>query len=99
MKRSKNIVTEQDITGPVCLHLRQSLGMSQTDFWGAVGWTQTAGSRHELGKHAIQRPVRILIYLTYVAKVKVDASTEEGVMALYRLAELQQADQSKKDEA
>ena len=92
-----NIVTEKDITGPVCLKLRQSLGMSQTDFWRAVGWSQTAGSRHELGKHPIQTPVRILIYLIYVAKVKIDASTEEGVMELYRLAELQRAEQTKNE--
>ena len=86
------IKTEADITGPMCREMRKALGLSQTEFWASVGSAQNVASRYELGKHPLSRSTRILIYLVYVAGVKVDASSRKGAVELYRLAELQRVD-------
>lgn len=88
----KKIKTEAEITGPMCREMRKALGLSQTEFWASVGSAQHVSSRYELGKHPMSRATRILVYLLYVAGVKVDASSRKGAVELYRLAELQRID-------
>lgn len=46
--------------------------LSQHEYWGRVGVTQTAGSRYENGAH-IPLPIVVLAHLIYVQKLDVDA--------------------------
>jgi transcriptional regulator with XRE-family HTH domain len=87
------ILTEKDIDGTCARELRVRLGLTQPEFWGAVGLTQSGGCRYEKGG-SIPRPYRILIFLVHVAGLNIDVSTREGAGATKALAELQK-DQSK----
>lgn len=46
------------------VQIRKRLGLSQTEFWGRVGISQTAGSRYEGGRN-VPEPVAKLISLAY----------------------------------
>ena len=48
--------------------LRKKLGLNQKDFWGAIGVTQSGGSRYESGANM---PVQAneLLRLVYIEKV------------------------------
>lgn len=48
--------------------LRKQLYMNQKDFWGAIGVTQSAGSRYESGK-SIPQPVSELLRLVYLEQL------------------------------
>ncbi|SFI30804.1 DNA-binding transcriptional regulator [Nitrosomonas sp. Nm34] len=48
--------------------LRLKFGLSQKEFWNAVGITQTGGSRYESGR-SMPKPVRELVRLIYVEEV------------------------------
>lgn len=52
--------------------LRVTLDLSQTEFWGRLGITQSAGSRYESGRNPC-RPVAVLAHLVYVKKQEIDA--------------------------
>ncbi|GJH00258.1 DNA-binding transcriptional regulator [Paraburkholderia terrae] len=82
------ILTEKDIDGTCARELRKRLGMTQPDFWGAVGLTQSGGCRYEKGG-SIPRPYRILIFLVHVARLTIDVTSKEGAGATIALAELQ----------
>lgn len=91
-----NIRTEHDIDGETVVQLRKSLGLSQSEFWGRIGLSQSAGSVMELtdasrrGGRAglIQRPYQKLIFLEYVAGISVDASTVESAEKVMALGEI-----------
>lgn len=83
-----NVTSEKDITGQVAKALREQAGMTQKSFWNSLGLTQSGGSRYEQG-HPLPRPIRILIYTMYVAGLRVDASSKDGVDRLSRLSQLQ----------
>lgn len=42
---------------------RKALGMSQIDFWGQLGTTQSAGSRYESGRNIPQTMAILLLLL------------------------------------
>jgi DNA-binding transcriptional regulator YiaG len=44
--------------------LRQKLGLTQADFWAALGVSQSTGCRYEAGRK-LPRPVQRLYMLTY----------------------------------
>lgn len=44
--------------------LRISLGLSQTEFWGRIGVSQTSGSRYESYRE-LPEPITILIDMAY----------------------------------
>ena len=48
--------------------IRDKLGMNQTEFWSALGITQSGGSRYESGR-SMPRPVRELMRLVYIERV------------------------------
>ena len=52
------------MTGEQLLALRKSKRLNQTQFWGNIGLTQSAGSRYESGR-GIPKPVEILVQLIY----------------------------------
>lgn len=83
-----NIKTEKDITGAAAKALREQAGETQTAFWRSVGLTQSGGSRYE-GGQTIPKPVRMLIFIRYVAGLKMDLSSPEGAEQIVRLANLQ----------
>ena len=82
------MLTEQDVTGPIARKLRESAGLTQTAFWGALGVTQSVGCRYEMDVH-IPRAVRILLVATYIGGVTIDTGTAEGVAELARLGAIQ----------
>ena len=48
--------------------IRKKLGLNQNDFWGAIGVTQSGGSRYESGGNM---PVQVneLLRLVYIEKI------------------------------
>lgn len=88
-----NITTEQQIDGQAAKILREKAGQSQRAFWGAYGMTQSCGCRYE-GGAVIPTPIRTLIFLTHVAGLDIDASSEEGAASLMRLAQLQASERA-----
>ena len=44
--------------------LRKKLGLSQTEFWGRVGCTQSCASRYESGR-TVPRAVQSLLRIAY----------------------------------
>src|SRR5690606_30740935 len=74
------IKSEQDITGQVAAELRKAAGLKQVEFWSSVGYKHAgAGYTFENSRRAlgIPKPVRILIFLKYVAGLPIDVSTAE----------------------
>lgn len=45
--------------------LRAKKGLTQAEFWNAIGCTQSAGSRYESGR-AVPKPTRALIHIVHV---------------------------------
>ena len=45
--------------------VRRKLNLNQSEFWGAIGVTQSGGSRYESGRN-MPRPVRELLRLVHV---------------------------------
>ncbi len=48
--------------------IRKKTGMNQTEFWGAIGVTQSGGCRYEKGRN-MPKPVRELLRLVHVEKL------------------------------
>lgn len=89
----EEVKTEQDINGAVARAMRTSLKLSQPKFWGPVGVTQSHGSLFETARsQRLTKPIRILLFARYFAKLDIDASTEQGAAGLVRLAHLQAAE-------
>ena len=85
-------ITEDQMTGLQARQLRESLGLSQKEFWGAVGVLQSVGARYETGSAhipRIPRAVRILLVANYIAGLRIDASTQAGVEELVQHAAIQ----------
>lgn len=91
------IKTEKDITGEVAKQLREKAGETQAVFWKAVGLTQSGGSRYESGL-TIPKPVRQLLYIRYVAGLKLDTTTTEGCERIKRLSDLAASELAPKKE-
>lgn len=58
--------------------LRRIMGLNQSDFWNAVGATQSAGSRYESGRRTPQ-PVLDLIRVVHVEGIKIAKLKREHV--------------------
>lgn len=72
---------------PDLLALRRACGLTQREFWGKVGITQSGGSRYEHGQR-MARPVALLIDLLYVRAIDTAKLHGEEIRVL---AGLQQA--------
>ena len=64
-KHNKAITQAPRLTGEQVLKLRKVLGMSQLDFWSAIGTTQSGGSRYETGR-TIPLETEILVRFVYL---------------------------------
>lgn len=84
------ITTERDIDGAVARTLRKHDGLSQSKFWSEIGITQSGGCRYESG-NPVPKPIRTLIFLRYVAGIKIDVTSNEGAQSMIRLGHLQSA--------
>ena len=60
------------------LEKRNELGLSQTQFWGAIGVTQTCGSRWENFEREMPESAGLLLYLA-------TASEEKAIEELRRI--------------
>ena len=83
------INTEREITSDALKFLRAQYGMTQLAFWRPVGISQPGGWRYEAGETPIPKPVRILVFMIYVAGINIDASTERGAKKLINLGKKQ----------
>ncbi len=59
-----------------CDNLKK-LGMNQTEFWNAVGVTQSGGSRYESGR-AIPNAVRELVRIVHIEKIPLEQITRKN---------------------
>ncbi len=91
-------ITENTVTGPVARQLREKAGMTQAQFWKPLGVQQSVGCRYE-SDMPIPKAVRILIVATYVAGLKIDTATTDGVAALESLGTIQAKDRDLKKSA
>lgn len=82
------IKTANDLDQAAVRHLRKQLGMTQQAFWEPLGITQSGGCKYETG-HPMPNPIRTLVFVTYVAGLRTDAFTRDGVASLMRLSRLQ----------
>ena|SRR5450759_4520763 len=57
-------------------HLRQRLGLNQSQFWSAVGVTQSGGSRYESGRN-MPKPVCELVRLVHIEGIDVSRARGE----------------------
>lgn len=81
-----DIKTEQDITPEAARYLRKRAGLTQLEFWESVGSTQGSGQFFETGKRkGIPRPMRMLIFLRYVAQIDLDLSDPKEADALVKM--------------
>lgn len=92
-------LTEKDITGPVARGIREGLTLSQSAFWNPIGVHQSTGCKYEDQQAKIPKSVRILVVANYVAGVKIDTTTGEGVESLARLGTIQAKDRDLKKSA
>lgn len=92
-------LTEKDITGPVARRIREMLELSQAAFWNPIGVHQSTACKYEAQQAKIPRSVRILVVATYVAAMKIDTTTGDGVAALERLGTIQAKDRDMKKSA
>lgn len=61
--------------------LRLKLGLNQTEFWGAIGWSQSGGSRFENGRR-VPKPVMTCLRLRWSDNEIVQAIFEEAYHAI-----------------
>lgn len=87
------IRTEEDINAASARWLRERTAENQKTFWERVGMTQASGCRYERG-YPIPKPVRRLLFATYVAGVDLDSSTPEGGEKVVRLAQMQASEKA-----
>lgn len=85
------IHTEKDITPAAARALREREGLSQAAFWTPLGITAASGWRYEGGR-SINKPVRTLVFMRYVAGLPIDASTQSGAALILRVGQLHQID-------
>ena len=57
--------------------MRKKLGLTQTEFWSAVGVTQSGGSRYESGR-AIPNAVRELVRIVHIEGVPLEQITRKN---------------------
>lgn len=86
------IKTEADIDKASAKALRKANNEPQHVFWNRVGVSQATGYGYESGRAPIPKHIRLMLFSIYVAGLKLDATTEEGVAAMKRLATLQHSD-------
>ena len=48
--------------------LRRNLGLNQSEFWGRIGVTQSAGSRYESGRR-LPKPVMELLRICHIERI------------------------------
>lgn len=83
---SMDIRTESDITPDVAKQIRSQSGLTQKQFWESVGSNQGSGHWFEAGKRrGIPKPIRILIFLKYVANVDIDVTTPESAQVAVKI--------------
>lgn len=66
--------------------LRERSGLNGTEFWQAVGVTQSGGSRYENGRR-VPKPVLELLRLVYVEKIDLKSVRKEDVMLVAYMKE------------
>ena len=79
MARKKN-----DTNSTHCFELRQRLGLTQTQFWGPMGVTQSAGCRYEKGQ-GLPNQVNELLRVRYIEQIDTKAISGEDWAAVSHL--------------
>jgi len=61
--------------------IRQKLGLNQSQFWSALGVTQSGGSRYESGRK-MPRPVQSLLRLVHIEHIDITKIKGEDIAAV-----------------
>lgn len=61
--------------------IRAKTGLNQQQFWSKVGVTQSGGSRYESGR-AMPKPVRELLRIVHVEKIKLESLKGEDLRVI-----------------
>jgi len=81
-----NLKVESDITPDVARQLRADANLTQREFWSSVGSNQASGHWFEVGKRKrIPKPIRMLIFLRYVAKFEIEVDNPSTAAVLVRV--------------
>lgn len=76
----------ENITNP--REIRQRLHMNQEEFWGAIGVTQSGGSRYETGRN-MPKAVRELLRLVHIDKIDLRKITRADMLLLAYLRKVE----------
>lgn len=71
------IKNESDFNAENVRQLRESLGMSQAQFWGAVCVSTARGSAYEIQRNKIPAPVKRLLWLHYFMGINTAAAESQ----------------------
>jgi len=81
-----NVRLETEITPEIAKQLRLDSNLTQREFWSAVGSNQASGHWFEVGKRKrIPKPIRMLIFLRYIAKFEINLDDPITAGALVRI--------------
>lgn len=80
------IKTDIEIDADRAKVLREQANLTQREFWGAAGVSQSAGSQYEGGVRPIPASVRKQIFFRFVAGLNFDTGTVPGAQALCNFA-------------
>ena len=64
--------------------IRRQLRLNQTEFWSAIGVTQSGGSRYE-GSRGMPKTVQILLRLAHVEQIDINAISHEDWEVIHYL--------------
>lgn len=78
--------------------VRSNLGLTQESYWGALGVTQSAGSRYESDERKIPDQINALAYLKYKLGLDLNKFNQEFANDLKVVAKLKSTDKAKYDE-
>lgn len=81
-----NVKVEAEITPDVARQLRHDANLTQREFWSSVGSNQASGHWFEVGKRKrIPKPIRMLIFLRYIAKFDIAVDNPDIADVLTRI--------------
>ncbi len=94
------IKNEHEFNGESARALRESLGLTQEQFWTPVCVSVARGSAYEIGRNKVSAPVKRLLWLHYVVGIQADMTgIEERSSANQRTRDALDAAKAQIDEA
>lgn len=67
--------TKRQYDGDALREMREQRGLSQKEFWGAIGYKLSRGCAYETGRTTIPEHVNRLVFLHYAAGIPTDINS------------------------